>query len=92
VLAIIHQATDTFSIQENVGQILAKFTEFDKQWGQFSDKYEKLEKHIQNVEEDFKELSGVRTHKLDGILENIHALEVQQKEVENETSEQLTDV
>jgi DNA recombination protein RmuC len=92
VLAIIRQATDTFSIQQNVGQILAKFTEFDKQWAQFTDKYEKLERHIQNVEEDFKELSGVRTHKLDGILENIHALEEQQKEVENGTSEQPTDV
>lgn len=91
VLAIIRQATDTFSIQQNIGQILAKFTEFDKQWGQFTDKYEKLEKHIQNVEEDFKELSGVRTHKLDGILENIHALEEQQKGVEGEILEQPTD-
>jgi len=91
VLAIIRQATDTFSIQQNVGKIQAKFAEFNKQWEQFTDKYEKLEKHIQNVEDDFDELSGVRTHKLDGILENIHALEEQQKEVEGEIPEQSTD-
>ena len=92
VLAIIRQATDTFSIQQNVGKIQAKFAEFNKQWEQFTDKYEKLEKHIQNVEDDFDELSGVRTRKLDGILGDIHALEEQQKEEEDGTSEQLTDV
>ncbi|MEN6388019.1 MAG: DNA recombination protein RmuC, partial [Candidatus Cryosericum sp.] len=91
VLAIIRQATDTFAIQQNVGQILTKFAEFDKQWRQFTDKYEKLKNHIQNVEEDFKELSGVRTHKLDVVLEEIHALEEQHREEEGSVSEQPGD-
>jgi len=91
VLAVIRQATDTFAIQQNVGQILTKFAEFDKQWRQFTDKYEKLKNHIQNVEEDFKELSGVRTHKLDVVLEEIHALEEQHREEESIVSEEPGD-
>jgi DNA recombination protein RmuC len=80
VLAIIHQAIDTFSIEQNVGSILSKFGEFDKQWKQFGERYNKLEKHIQDVETDFKELSGVRTRKLDSILADIQALRQQQEE------------
>lgn len=82
VLAIIHQATDTFSIEQNVGSILSKFGEFDKQWKQFGERYDKLEKHIQDVETDWKELSGVRTRKLDSILEDIQALRQQQQDEE----------
>jgi len=80
VLAIIHQAIDTFSIEQNVGGILSKFGEFDKQWKQFDERYNKLERHIQDVETDFKELSGVRTRKLDSILADIQALRQQQEE------------
>jgi len=80
VLAIINQATSVFSVQQNVDKIAAKYSEFEKQWRLFCEKYEKLEKNLQGTEEAFRELAGIRTNKLDGILEAIKSLKERQEE------------
>ncbi|MHB8071469.1 MAG: DNA recombination protein RmuC [Candidatus Cryosericum sp.] len=75
ILAVIREATDSFAVEQNVGAIVKEFGKFDEQWTAFTKIYDKLSSHLRLAQEDFSEMSGVRTQKLDRILEGIHVLE-----------------
>lgn len=75
ILAVIREATDSFAVEQNVGAIVREFGKFDEQWTAFTKIYDKLASHLRLAQDDFAEMSGVRTQKLDRILEGIHMLE-----------------
>jgi DNA recombination protein RmuC len=74
VLAVVRQAVDNFRVERTSGEILARLQAFEKQWGMFTDKMDKLGRSLDTARKDYEELTSTRTRQLQRELDKIDDL------------------
>lgn len=79
VLAVVRQAAENFAIEKSSREILTILNNFKKQWGNFVEKMEQVEKLHRRTTEAYADLTGTRTKALDRSLRNIDTLVVEYK-------------
>lgn len=80
LLAVIRQATDAFRVETAAKQIAAILAEFKKEWDKYVDVMDTMGKKIDDAAKHFRELSGVRTTKLERQLDRIETLRLARDE------------
>ena len=71
VLGVVRQAMDTFAVARDTDEILTVLGNFGEQWKKFSDQVDKVDKHINQLNNSFGELSGPRRRQLERQLDRI---------------------
>jgi DNA recombination protein RmuC len=71
VLAVVRQAVDNFRVTQTSNEILDRLRAFDKQWGAFVDKMDKLDRSLATARKDYDDLAGTRRRTLERELERI---------------------
>jgi DNA recombination protein RmuC len=74
VLAVVRQAVDNFRVERTSGEILARLRSFQKQWGMFTEKMDKLGRSIETTRRDYEELTTTRRRQLERELDRIDDL------------------
>jgi DNA recombination protein RmuC len=77
ILAVIRQAVDNFSLEQTAAQMLALLGSFRKQWEAFVKALEKMGKRIDEAQQEFHTLTGVRRRALERPLQQIEDLRKQ---------------
>jgi DNA recombination protein RmuC len=78
VLAVIHQAVDTFAVEQRSREILAILGAFGKQWKAFVAEFDKLGKHLRQANEDYAELMDTRARLLQRKIDDVDRLREQE--------------
>jgi DNA recombination protein RmuC len=71
VLAVLRQALDAFRVENASRQIFELLAAFKDEWDKFSEGMAEMGRKIEQAEEEYRKLIGVRTKKLDRQLEQI---------------------
>ena len=79
VLALVRQTVDNMNLARTSNEILGLLGQFDKQWGLFVDRMDKLDRSLCTVRRDYDELVGTRRRALERPLEKIADLRTQQQ-------------
>ncbi|VAX21883.1 DNA recombination protein RmuC [hydrothermal vent metagenome] len=79
VLAVIRQAVDNFTFDQNTKEIVSLMSAFNKEWGNFTSKMGEVEKKIGTLQQAYGELLGTRRKALEKPLARIKELEVDPK-------------
>ena len=74
VLSLIHQATESFHMEDKAVEIQKHVGEFKKQWGKFKEQMKKMGKAIQSASDSFDQLTKARTRALDKPMEKIEEM------------------
>jgi DNA recombination protein RmuC len=74
VLAVVRQAVDNFRVERTSGEILTRLLAFEKQWGMFTEKMDKLGRSLETARKDYDELTGTRRRQLERELDKIDDL------------------
>jgi DNA recombination protein RmuC len=74
VLAVIRQAVDNFRVERTSTEILARLGAFQKQWGMFTEKMDKLGRSLDVTRKDYEELTSTRRRQLERELDKIDDL------------------
>jgi DNA recombination protein RmuC len=74
VLAVVRQAVDNFRVERTSGEILARLGTFQKQWGMFTEKMDKLGRSIEATRKDYEDLTTTRRRQLERELDKIEDL------------------
>jgi DNA recombination protein RmuC len=77
ILAVIRQAVDNFNLEQTAAQMLALLGSFRKQWEAFVKALEKMGKRIDEAQQEFHTLTGVRRRALERPLQQIEDLRKQ---------------
>ncbi|MFU2158835.1 DNA recombination protein RmuC [Caldisericum sp. AR60] len=78
MLSVVRQASEYFTLEKTSKEIMELMQRFNKEWGNFTSKFDKLDEAIDNLRKTFNEITGTRKNKLDSILNDI---EVKSKSV-----------
>jgi DNA recombination protein RmuC len=78
VLAVIHQAVDTFAVEQRSKEMLAILGAFGKQWKAFVAEFDKLGKHLRQANEDYAELMDTRARFLQRKIDDVDKLREQE--------------
>jgi len=78
VLAVIRQAVENFSLEQTARQILALYSEFNKQWKKFSETMDTIGKRLKSAQDAFDEMIGARKRALEKPLNQIEDLRQRQ--------------
>lgn len=71
MLSVVRQASKYFALEKTSKQVMELMQEFDKEWGNFTAKFSKIDEAIDDLRRVFNEVSGTRKDKLDKVLNNI---------------------
>ena len=74
ILAVIHQAVESFNMQKAASEMLALFGSFNKQWGLFKSGMEKMGRRLDDAKEEYDRLLSTRTKQLERPLRRIEDL------------------
>ena len=74
VLAVVRQAVDNFRVERTSSEILARLGSFQKQWGMFTEKMDKLGRSIEATRKDYEDLTSTRRRQLERELDKIDDL------------------
>jgi DNA recombination protein RmuC len=74
VLAVVRQAVDNFRVERTSGEILARLGTFQKQWGMFTEKMDKLGRSLDATRKDYEDLTTTRRRQLERELDKIEDL------------------
>ncbi len=92
ILAVIRKAVDNFALERTSKEIISLLGKFHKNWEKFVEKMADVGKGIQNAQEAYEDLVGVRKRQLERPLNKIEELREQRAlssiEDEEETVEQ----
>ena len=80
VLALIHQATQTFMMGEKISEVLKSVDEFRKHWDKYVAQMEKMSNRIDGLSSDYNTLVTTRTNTLDKQIKKLDAISEQQDE------------
>ena len=83
VLQLIHQALSNFAMEERAGQIMGLVTEFEKQWGNFSEQMEKMGRRIADAQKEYDTLTTTRTKMLERPIRKIEDIRSSQEDGED---------
>lgn len=74
ILAVIRQAVENFQLERTTGEILKILSDFQEQWGRYSDAFGKLGEKISSLTRDYDVLASTRTNQLERQLGKIRGL------------------
>jgi DNA recombination protein RmuC len=74
VLAVVRQAVDNFRVERTSGEILARLQSFEKQWGMFTEKMDKLGRSLDTARKDYEDLASTRRRQLERELDKVDDL------------------
>jgi len=77
ILAVIHQAVESFNMQKAASEMLGLFGSFNKQWAAFKSSMEKMGKRLDDAREEYNRLVSTRTKQLERPLRRIEDLRQQ---------------
>lgn len=78
ILAVIHQAVESFNMEKTSSEMLALFGSFNKQWEAFKSSMEKIGKRIDDAKDEYSRLVSTRTNQLERPLRKIDDLQAYQ--------------
>ena len=73
MLSVVRQASKYYVLEKASKEVLELMQKFNKEWGNFIAKFDKVDKAIDNLRKVFNEVSTTRKNKLDSILNDIEA-------------------
>ena len=71
MLSVVRQASKYYVLEKASKEVLELMQKFNKEWGNFIAKFDKVDKAIDNLRKVFNEVSTTRKNKLDSILNDI---------------------
>ena len=74
VLAVVRQAVDNFRVERTSGEILDRLGAFEKQWGMFTEKMDKLGRSLDTARKDYEDLTSTRRRQLEREMDKIDDL------------------
>jgi len=74
VLAVVRQAVDNFRVERTSGEILERLHAFEKQWGMFTERMDKLGRSLETARKDYDELTSTRRRQLEREFDKIDDL------------------
>lgn len=74
VLAVVRQAVDNFRVERTSGEILGRLGAFERQWGMFTEKMDKLGRSLDTARKDYEDLTSTRRRQLERELDKIDDL------------------
>ena len=77
ILAVIHQAVESFNMEKTSSEMLALFGSFSKQWEAFKSSMEKIGKRMDDAKDEYSRLVSTRTNQLERPLRKIDDLRQQ---------------
>lgn len=80
VLAVIRQATENFAMEKTSNEILRLMGVFNKQWGEFTAKMDKMGERINDAQREFEMLMSTRKNQLERPLRQIEDLRSSREE------------
>ncbi|MGC9125492.1 MAG: DNA recombination protein RmuC, partial [Caldisericaceae bacterium] len=90
MLSVVRQASEYFALEKTSKEVMELMQKFNKEWGNFTSKFDKIDEAIDNLRKTFNEVSGTRKDKLDSVLNDIEAKSKSVLE-EPQTSEELSE-
>ena len=76
VLSLIHQAVESFAMEQAVGKVLALLSGFEKQWLLYVGAMEKMGRRIDDAKKEYEALTSTRTRQLERSLNKIQDLKL----------------
>ena len=76
VLSLIHQAVESFAMEQAAGKVLALLSEFEKQWLLYVEAMEKMGRRIDDAKKEYEALTSTRTRQLERSLTKIQDLKL----------------
>ena len=73
MLSIVRQASKYYALEKTSKEVLELMQKFNKEWGNFTAKFDKVDEAIDNLRKVFNEVSTTRKDKLDTVLNDIEA-------------------
>lgn len=73
MLSVVRQASNYYVLEKTSKEVLALMQKFNKEWGNFTAKFDKVDEAIDNLRKAFNEVSTTRKDKLDSVLNDIEA-------------------
>ena len=74
ILAVVRQAADNFQLEKTSSEILKVLADFKKQWGLYTNEFEKLEKQFDTFEKTFANVKSNRSRLLEKQLDKVEEL------------------
>jgi len=71
MLSVVRQASKYYVLEKTSKEVLELMQKFNKEWGNFVAKFDKVDRTIDNLRTVFNEVSTTRKNKLDSILNDI---------------------
>lgn len=94
ILAVIHQAVESFNMEKTASEMLALFGSFNKQWEAFKSSMSKMGKRIDEAKKEYDSLVSTRSNQLERPLRKINDLRQQKgiPELSPAEEEQMLDI
>ena len=73
MLSVVRQASKYYVLEKTSKEVLVRMQKFNKEWGNFTAKFDKVDEAIDNLRKAFNEVSTTRKNKLDSVLNDIEA-------------------
>jgi len=73
MLSIVRQASKYYALEKTSKEVLELMQKFNKEWGNFTAKFDKVDDTIDSLRQVFNEVSTTRKDKLDSVLDDIKA-------------------
>ncbi len=73
MLSVVRQASNYYVLEKTSKEIMALMQKFNKEWGNFTAKFDKIDEEIDKLRKVFNEVSTTRKDKLDSVLNDIEA-------------------
>jgi len=73
-LSVVRQATEYYALEKTSKEVLELMQKFNKEWGNFTAKFGKVDEAIDNLRKTFNEVSTTRKDKLDSVLNDIESI------------------
>lgn len=70
-LSVVRQATEYYALEKTSKEVLELMQKFNKEWRNFTTKFDKIDKGIDDLKRTFNEVSTTRKDKLDSVLNDI---------------------
>ena len=71
VLRMVKQSYDNFKIQKNIYEVIQHVKSFEKEWGKFSDEFEKVGGKILALQKQYEEVEGTRYRQLQRSMDKV---------------------
>lgn len=73
ILSVVRQATEYYALEKTSKEVVELMQKFNKEWRNFTSKFDKIDEAIDNLRKVFNEVSTTRKDKLDAVLNDIEA-------------------